>query len=96
MKHKNSVTLGQALAMMVEELKLKPKLDEVRIRDGWIKLMGKPIAKYTQNISLSNGKLYIKVESAALQNELFYSREKIKELFNRELGEAVIHEVIVF
>lgn len=95
-RNKNNVTLKDALEMMVKELKLKPRIDEVRIREEWVKLMGAPIAKYTQNISLKDGKLYIKVTSAALQHELSYSRGKIIELFNKELGEDIIKEVIIF
>ncbi len=96
MRHKNNVTLGQALEMMVKELKIKGKLDETRIQDGWERIMGKPIAKYTSSISLKGGKLYIKVENAPLKQELSYGREKIRDLFNQELGSDVIREVIIF
>lgn len=96
MKGKNTFTLGEAIQKMVEELKLQPKIDEARIKDGWAKWMGAPIARYTSQVNFKNGKLYIKVESAVLRNELQFSRDKIKELFNNELGRAVINEVIVF
>jgi predicted nucleic acid-binding Zn ribbon protein len=96
MNHKNTVTVKQALEMMVSDLKLKGKLDESRIRDAWGEIMGKPIAKYTTKISLNKSKLYVQVNSAALKNELTYSKEKIKEVFNKELGSAVIKEVIIY
>ncbi|MFN8286147.1 MAG: DUF721 domain-containing protein [Chitinophagales bacterium] len=96
MRHKNNVTLGQALEMMVKELKLKSKLDETRIQDGWERIMGKPIAKYTSSIALRGTKLYIKVENAPLKQELTYGCEKIRDLFNQELGSAVIQEVVIF
>ncbi|MDB5281800.1 MAG: hypothetical protein JWO06_875 [Bacteroidota bacterium] len=96
MRGKNNVTLSEALDMMVSELKLKVKLDESRIKDAWALLMGKPIVKYTYSVSFKDGKLYIKIESAALKQELNYSRDKIKELFNKELGEEVIKDVVIF
>ncbi|MCW5908508.1 MAG: DUF721 domain-containing protein [Chitinophagales bacterium] len=95
MRTKNNVTLKEALEAMVKESKLKNGIDEVRVQEQWFKLMGAPIAKYTQQISLRKGKLYVKVESAPLKQELSYSREKIKTLFNRELGEEVIREVVI-
>jgi predicted nucleic acid-binding Zn ribbon protein len=95
-RRKNDISIGQALDLMVTELKLKGKLDESRIRERWAEIMGKPIAKYTSSISLRDGKLYIKVESAPLRNELNYSRDKIKEMFNKEIGEGVVKDVIVF
>ena len=96
MRNKNDITIGQALDNMITELGLKGKLDESRIKDMWVQVIGKPIAKYTSAISLKEGKLYIKVESAALKQELSYSREKIKELFNKELAGPVIKDVVVY
>jgi predicted nucleic acid-binding Zn ribbon protein len=96
MNHKNTVTVKEALERMVGNLKLKPKLDESRIRESWSTVMGKPIAKYTTKISLSKSRLYVEVNSAALKAELNYSRDKIKEVFNKELGGAVIKEVIIY
>lgn len=95
MQGKNNVTLKEALETLIRELKLKNGIDEVRVNELWVKLMGAPIVKYTQHISLRKGKLYIKVASAPLKQELSYSREKIITLFNRELGEELIHEVII-
>ena len=96
MRNKNGVTIKQALDMMVSDLNLKSKLDESRVREAWALVMGKPIAKYTTKISLHKSKLYVQVNSAALKQELSYSQEKIKEVFNKELGDAVINEVIVY
>jgi len=96
MRTKNDITIGQALEMMVDDLKLRSKLNESRIRDGWAEIMGKPIAKYTSSVSLREGKLYIKIDSAPLKQELNYSRDKIKDLFNKELGPDVVKEVVIF
>ena len=93
---KNSQTLGEAFDAMIAELKMDSKINEARIRNGWEKIMGKPIAKYTGGISLKKGKLYLKIDSPALKQELSYSKEKIKELFNQELRANVISEVLVF
>lgn len=95
MRFKNSVTIKQALDMMVSDLKLKGRIDESRVRDAWAKVMGAPIAKYTTSVTLKKGKLYVKVDSAALKQELNYSRDKIKEVFNKELEDNVINEVII-
>ena len=92
---RNSVTISQALDLMIRELKLQPKLDEARIQQAWKRLMGEPIARYTKSIYLKNNKLFLKIDSPALKNELFYSRDKIKELLNEELQFDTIHDVII-
>jgi len=96
MRQKNEITIGQALDMMVDDLKLRSKLNESRIKQGWVEIMGKPIAKYTSSVSLRGGNLYIKIDSAALKQELSYSRTKIMELFNNELGANVVKNVVIF
>ena len=96
MRYKNGITINQALNQMVSDLKLKPKLDECRIRELWPIMMGKTVAKYTTKVSVYNAKLYIEVNSAALKNELLYSRQTIIERINTELGNVVIKEVIVY
>ncbi len=96
MRTKNDITIGKALDMMIDDLKLRSKINESRIRDGWAEIMGKPIAKYTSSVTLRDGKLYIKIDSAPLKQELNYSREKIKELFNKEFGDNVVKDVVIF
>jgi len=93
---KNAVTLKEALQMMVREFKLGNGLHESQIRESWSKVMGTMIARHTSNISLRKGKLYLKIDSAALKHELTYSKDKIKEIFNKELGENVITDVLIF
>ena len=93
---KNAVTLKEAIQMMVSEFKLGSGLHESQIRESWSKVMGAMIARHTSNISLRKGKLYLKIESAALKQELTYSKDKIKEIFNKELGENVITDVLIF
>ena len=92
----NRKTLGEALDQMIDELKLKPRMNELRIKKIWQELMGKPIVKHTVSIQLKSGKLYINVDSPALKQELYYSRSKIKELLNKELDELIVHEVLIY
>ena len=71
-------------------------MDELKIRQLWIELMGKPISNHTKSLNLKGNKLYINVDSAALKQELYYSRSKIKELLNKEMDDNIIHEVLVY
>lgn len=93
---KNAVSLKEAIELMVNEFKLRQGLNESRIREHWGNVMGAMIARQTQSISLRKGKLYLKIDSAALKHELTYSKEKIKEIFNKELGDNVITDVLIF
>ncbi len=96
MRYTNSVTLGEAIDKMVKELRLKPRMDEMRIKQGWERIMGKPIARYTSNLSLKGGKLYVKIDNAPLKQELTYGKEKIRDILNKEFSAEVVKEVIVY
>ena len=75
--------------------KFKKNLHRVAIRQVWEEKMGKTINDYTKDIKLIRKKLYLTIESAPLKQELSYSRDQIKEMLNKHIGEAYIDEVII-
>lgn len=80
---------------MLREFRLKPQLDETRVKMLWEKLMGKTIATYTSNISVRKNVLHLTILSAPLKHELSYSKDKIKSLLNEEMGEEYIKDVVI-
>jgi hypothetical protein len=91
----NEKTLKEAINEMLESYKLKGKLNEVKAINSWEKLMGKVISNRTTEIFISSRKLYIRLNSAPLREELSYARTKIIDMINKEVGEKVIEEVIL-
>lgn len=75
--------------------KLKTGLDKVQVRDAWHKVMGVPIAKYTTDVYLDRGTLYVKLSSAPLRQELNYGKEKIREMLNEELERDLVDKVVL-
>ena len=57
--------------------------------------MGKTIHIRTESIKLKNRKLYIKVNSSVLKEELHYSRGKVLEIINKEFEKPVADEVVI-
>jgi Dna[CI] antecedent, DciA len=95
MRKKNDVSISEALQDMIKEYRLGPQLNESRVKTLWHELMGKTISTYTSNISVRNNVLYLTILSAPLKHELSYSKDKIKDLLNGELGEEFIREVVI-
>lgn len=91
----NEVTLKEALGALIEQYRLKGKLNQHRIQVAWERLMGPSISGYTTGIRLHQKKLFITISSAALRQELSYGRDKIKARLNEELGEEYIKEVVI-
>ena len=90
----NEQSLKNAIGDFLKVSRLSGKLAEQKIIDGWEKHMGKTIAKHTKQISISNKKLFLHLDSAPLKQELFYSREKLIKMLNEEAGEEVIQEIV--
>jgi predicted nucleic acid-binding Zn ribbon protein len=89
-----TTTLGQAIEALLEQYKLKAKFEETSIEAQWQKLMGDVIASRTKRVYVSEGKLFLEIESPALRQELVLARNKIIEMINRELKREVVSEVV--
>jgi hypothetical protein len=92
-KH-NQLSLKEALAEMLEAYKLRGRMDELKLISSWGKIMGPMVQKRTLDLSIRNKTLFVRLESAALREELAFSREKLIERLNEEAGSVVITNVV--
>lgn len=74
---------------------LDDKLLQKQLILSWEKVMGKMVAKHTQNLTIRKKTLYVKLDSAALKNELSFSREKIMKALNNAVNAEVITDVVI-
>jgi predicted nucleic acid-binding Zn ribbon protein len=93
MKTSNDKPLGDVIREMIETYRLENKLNELKIVHSWKKVVGDMIARHTKDIQVKNGKLFVKIDSPALKNELMYSSSVIIENLNKEAGSKVIEEI---
>ncbi|MFC0185348.1 Protein of unknown function [Pseudarcicella hirudinis] len=89
-----TISLKEAIDDLLNLYKLRGKYNETYIVAYWEKIMGKPIASRTSKIYVSEGKLFIQIDSAPLRSELLMAKNKIIQLINQEIGEEMIREVI--
>ena len=95
MKTSNDKSLGEAIREMIETYRLEGRLNEVRVVHSWEKVVGKMISKHTKDLHITNRKLFVKIDSPALKNELSYMSSVIIERLNKEAGSKVIDELIL-
>jgi predicted nucleic acid-binding Zn ribbon protein len=94
MKTSNDKPLGEVIRELIETYRLDGKLNELKIVHSWEKVVGEMIARHTRNLYIKNKKLFVKIDSPALKNELTYSASVILERLNKEAGCQVIEEII--
>jgi predicted nucleic acid-binding Zn ribbon protein len=93
MKRRNERTMQEAIDGLVDAYGLREKLDEQAVASLWDELAGGMVAKHTVAVKLRKGKLFIKVDSAPLRQELTFMREGLKATINGRLGRPVVEEI---
>ena len=95
MRNSDEEPIKSVIARLLKAYRLQGKMDEMTLRTAWEKLMGTAIANRTTKIYLSKNTLFVNINSAALKQELNYSRGKIMELVNKELEREIVKEVVI-
>jgi len=95
MRKSNEQSISEVIEQMLDKYKISGKMDEVHLVEIWEELMGKTIANHTEKITIKNGKLILKLDSAVLKEELSYSKQKLMDMLNEALGKVSILEVVI-
>lgn len=90
-----SYSIGEALSLLLEKSKWKPKVHELRLREEWEQIVGKTVSRYTRNLGLADKKLVIFTDVAVLKTELNYGKAALIESINKHFGEEVVREIVV-
>ncbi|KQR72477.1 DUF721 domain-containing protein [Pedobacter sp. Leaf176] len=94
MRKPNDVTLKDAISKMLDVYRLRRKFDETSILAIWPEIMGTAIANRTKQIYIHDRKLFIRIESSVIKNELVMVRQGIIQKLNAHAGTEVITEMI--
>ena len=87
--------IGDAIKKFLQQSRLKGSIQALQVEDIWEEVMGKTVARYTENLKVINSTLFITTHVAPLKQELIYQKEKIKLRVNEALGEKVIDEIVI-
>ena len=94
MSRTNDKPLKEAIEQMLQVYKLRKKLDETSLVVVWPEMMGKAVANRTKDIFIRDRKLFIRIESAVIKNDLMMMRSGIIEKMNEHAGGSIIDEII--
>ncbi len=94
MRKPNDITLKQAIDKLLSHYKLRGKYDETGVVTLWPEVMGTAVANRTKQIYVSNGKLFVRIESSVVKNELLMVKTAIMDKLNESAGSKVITEIV--
>jgi hypothetical protein len=90
----NDKPLKEAIEQLLNVYKLKRKFDETSLIAAWPELMGKAVANRTSQLYIRDRKLFIKVDSSVLKNELVMIRSEIIKRMNERAGSKVLDDIV--
>ncbi len=96
MKRTNTQVLSDALKEFFEKNPfVAKKLAETRLINAWESILGKTVARYTENLYIKNKALYVHLSSAVLRNELSLHRTDLVAKLNEAAGMDIINNIIL-
>ena len=95
MRGNNNRKVGDIIRKLMKNPKLSAKLDELDALDAWEEILGKDLLKFVVEQKLYKGKLYVKLKSAPLRNELSYKKSELIKQINQKIGKEIIKEIIL-
>jgi hypothetical protein len=94
MRKPNDITIKEGIDKMLNVYKLRGKYDETSVVALWPELMGNAVANRTTQIYVHQKKLFIRLESSVIKNELLMVRAGIIQKLNERAGSEVITEIV--
>jgi hypothetical protein len=88
-------SIKSILESFVEQDNLADGIFNVKIKEAWEKAVEKKIFDYTKEIYIKGDVLFIKVSNPILKQEILYSRQKVINLINEDLGKELIKKIVL-
>jgi len=85
--------VGDVLNKLIYQLGIDTKIKEMNVLKSWSEVVGEPISRHSQPVSISKGNLFVKVDSSAWLSQLSHFKEKIISEFNKRQGREVIKDI---
>lgn len=94
MSRYNDKTIKEAIDQLLDSYRLRRKFDETALIAAWPELMGVPIANRTKQLYINDKKLFLRIESSVIKNELLMMQKQIIQRLNDRAGHEVIHSIV--
>jgi predicted nucleic acid-binding Zn ribbon protein len=93
-KRTNDKTIKEAVEQLLNVYKLRRKFDETSLIAAWPEMMGKAIASRTTQMYIRERRMFIRVDSSVVKNELVMIRSQILDKMNERAGKTVLDEIV--
>ncbi len=88
-------SMSEAINKMLQDSHWKYRYQVTKLKEDWELLMGKTVAKHTDDLKIRDAKLYIYTTIAPLKNELSFNKHLLVAKINQHFGEVFIKDIVV-
>jgi predicted nucleic acid-binding Zn ribbon protein len=94
-KKTNNYPIKEAIDEFLKTFKLEKKIKEQQIIQSWETVVGKGIDRYTEEIRIKDGVMFVKLRSSVVRDELSYSKEKLLNALNSICGQPILKDIVL-
>jgi predicted nucleic acid-binding Zn ribbon protein len=94
MRKANDKSLKEAIEQMLNVYKIKRRYDETAIVSAWPDLVGKSVANRTRELFIKDKRLFLRIESSVIKNELVMMRNQIIQKINDDAKTELVVEIV--
>ena len=86
---------AQKLSELLPQILADQQLDQTQAAVLWKEIFGEAVARYTTQVYVRAGVLYVSLSSAVLRNELLSCKKSLLHRLNEEMGRLVVKDIIL-
>lgn len=95
MKRHNDYKLSEILGKLQQEPKLEPKLILEKVKDFWAHELGEYIPRQTKELDINHHKLFVRIDSSTLKDELRFKKSALIARINEYLGQPYLEDMVI-
>ena len=93
---RNARDLGSILKELMEEnTLLKSRIAENRVLRAWKEILGEGVSKYTSNLYIKRGVLFVHLNSSVLRAELMMNKKSLLDKLNEYAEMDIIRDIVL-
>jgi hypothetical protein len=85
--------IGTVLQSVIDDLDARRKIDEARVVEVWMQLVGGALDRVTEAAWMKGGVLHVKIRSSAWRHEIYNNRSAWRRRLNEAVEQDLVSEI---
>ncbi|MBE9468288.1 MAG: DUF721 domain-containing protein [Bacteroidetes bacterium] len=95
MRRQKVEKLGDVISQYLKALRIDKKMKQVSLISAWEEIIGRNVARATNEIFFKKRILFVYLNSAVIRNELLMIKDELKKRLNEHAGENLVDDIVI-